>query len=126
MHARLLGELEKQVMDIVWECNNCTVASITKRLQKRRVIAYTTVATVLQRLYEKKLLKRIKQHNCYTYVVRVQKKSYLKKISNSFLKKLIRSFGDVAIVSFAESIEDLPKAKKKRLLELLDEYEKRV
>lgn len=124
MHAKPLGKLEKQVMDILWDCRKCTVQDVTDTIRKKRDIAYTTVATILQRLYDKELVRRRKSGASYIYASRIHKKSYLKVVSQSFLEKLIGSFGDVAIASFAESIEDLPKKKREKLLRLLDEYEK--
>lgn len=124
MKAASLGDLEKQIMDIVWESKHCSARDVLTKLQKNRKLAYTTVATILQRLYDKRLISRKEEKAVHIYSPRVSKESYSRNIAQTFLKKFINSFGDTAIASFAESIDKLPDKKRKYFLELLGEYDK--
>ena len=119
-----LGELEKQIMDIVWECNECSGRDVLTKLKKNRKLAYTTVATILQRLYEKGLLIRKEKRIGYVYSPKLSKERYGKSIAKSFLNKFIDSFGDTAIASFAEGIDGLPKKKRKQFLKLIEKHDK--
>lgn len=112
MLAKTLGELEQLVMEIVWKSKESAVRDIFQELRKKRSIAYTTVATILQRLFNKDIVGRKTEKNGYRYFPKVSKESYAKSLTKSFVKKLEKSFGDVAISSFAEGIESLPKEKK--------------
>lgn len=123
MKARTLGKLEQQIMDIVWKNKNCSIREIVQTLQKKRFIAYTTVATVLQRLFIKGLTGRKTEKNGYWYYPKISKESFARSLTKSFVKTLVNSFGDVAVSSFAESIESLPKEKKQYLLKTLNLYE---
>ena len=118
-----LGELEQQVMDILWESKNGSARDVLEKLEKNRKLAYTTVATILQRLYEKGLVKRVENKSIHIYSPKVSKESYSKNIAQSFLKKFINSFGDTAIASFAESIDTLPQEKRKYFLKVLEEHD---
>ena len=118
-----LGELEQQVMDILWESKNGSARDILEKLEKNRKLAYTTVATILQRLYEKGLVKRVENKSVHIYSPKVSKESYSKNIAQSFIKKFINSFGDTAIASFAESIDTLPQEKRKYFLKVLEEHD---
>jgi len=124
MKATSLGELEKQIMDLVWECNECSARDVLTKLKKNRKLAYTTVATILQRLFEKGLLKRTEDKSGYIYSPKLSKESFSRNIAQSFLKKFINSFGDTAIASFADSIEKLPSKKRQYFLKLLEEHDK--
>jgi len=124
MKATSLGELEKQIMDIVWERGSCSARDVLNKLETNRKLAYTTVATILQRLFEKGLLKRAESKSGNIYSPKLSKESYSRNIAQSFLKKFINSFGDTAIASFAESVDRLPEKKRKYFLELLGEYDK--
>ncbi len=124
MKTTSLGELEQEVMDIVWECKNCTTRDVLTRIEKDRKLAYTTVATILQRLYEKGLLTRKEDKLGHVYSPKLSKESYSKNIAQTFLKKFINSFGDTAIASFAESIDKLPSKKREYFLKLLEEHGK--
>ena len=119
-----LGELEQQVMDILWEHKNCSARDVLVKLQTDRALAYTTVATVLQRLYEKGLVKRTEGKSGHIYSPKLSKESYSKNIAQSFLKKFIDSFGDTAIASFAESVDKLPEEKREYFLKILEEHDK--
>lgn len=123
MIVKTLGELEQRVMEIVWKCKECSVRDILQDLHKKRSIAYTTVATILQRLFNKGLVGRKTEKNGYQYFPRISKESYAKSLTRSFVKKLGKSFGDIAISSFAEGIKSLPKEKKNYLLKILERYE---
>ncbi len=123
MTSGSLGSLEKKVMDIVWECGRCSGRQIEEKLRKKRKIAYTTVATILQRLYAKGLVERSEKGIAYIYSPKLSKESYARSVVKSFFKRFVGSFGDAALVSFAGSIEKLPAEKRKYFLKLLSENE---
>lgn len=116
-----LGSLEKQVMDIVWEDQKCSVRDIKVKLEikRKRKIAYTTVATILQRLHDKSLLTRSEQRTFYLYSPKLSKESYAKSLAGFFIQKFIGSFGDAGLASFAQTIEKLPKQERQYFLKLL-------
>ena len=123
MGSASLGKLEQKVMDILWERKNCTAREVLTELGKEKKLAYTTVATILQRLYKKGLLARNDNATGYIYSPKVSKEKYTKTVARSFLKNFINSFGDTAIASFADSIDRLPNKKRVYFLNLLDEYD---
>lgn len=119
-----ISELEQVVMDIVWELKGCSVRDVVKKLQSTRKLAYTTVATILQRLYDKGMVERKESKQGYTYYPKLSKQSYSKKLAKSFLGNFFKSYGDTAIASFAETIDELPEKKRKYFLELFNDHEK--
>lgn len=123
MHTQSLGELEKEVMDILWTDKKCSARDVLNKLQRDKKLAYTTVATILQRLHDKELVKRVENKSGYLYSPQLSKETYSKSIANAFLNKFINSFGDTAIASFADSIEKLPLKKKNYLLKLLNGHD---
>lgn len=126
MKVRSLGILEQEVMDIVWSCEICSVQDVSNKLKKNHKLAYTTVATVLQRLYEKNLLVRKLNGKGYKYSPKISKKTFSKKLADSFLRNFIRSFGDLAITSFMESLDNLPSKKRIELLTVLKNHKKKT
>lgn len=124
MKAVLLGELEQQIMDIVWKHKLCSARDVLTKLERNRKLAYTTVATILQRLYDKGLIRRTEDKAGHIYSPKVSKQFYSRNIAQTFLKKFINSFGEIAIASFAESIDKLPEKKRKYFLEILEEHDR--
>ena len=107
-------------MKIVWELKACSIRDVVQKLNQDKKLAYTTVATLLQRLFEKGLVNRNSQDTVLAYTPKVTKETYGKKMAKSFIQTFMSSFGETAIVSFAESIDKLPKDKRDYLLRLLE------
>lgn len=124
MKSRSLGNLEQEVMNIVWKYEKCSVRDVLNHLRKNKKYAYTTIATILTRLHIKRLVNKSENGSGYLYSPRLSKESYTKNIAQAFLKRFINSFGDTAVASFAESIDQLPKDKRKYFLKLLEKNEK--
>ena len=64
-----LGDLERAVMDTLWESSEPqTVRQVHETLSRDRSLAYTTVMTVLQRLAKKNLVTQIRDDRAHKYV----------------------------------------------------------
>ena len=62
------GELEAAVMDRIWSADTPrSVRDIMEELQQGRTIAYTTVMTVMERLFRKQMLTRVEYGRAYLY-----------------------------------------------------------
>ena len=62
------GELEATVMDRMWNAQEPrSVRDIMEDLQRERSIAYTTVMTVMERLFRKGMLTRVEEGRAYLY-----------------------------------------------------------
>ena len=69
---RTLGELEEKVMRILWRRREpTTVREVFEQLTTGRDLAYTTVMTVMDRLWRKGLLSRDLRGRAYQYIAKV-------------------------------------------------------
>lgn len=116
------GSLESMVMEIVWDKGVCSPKDVLNNLKGE--YALTTISTVLERLYEKGFLEKSKASGKVTYNPKITEKIYSETIVKQFMNKIVTSFGDLAISSFAKGIEQLSDEKRKELIELLKKYEK--
>ena len=63
-----VGELEATVMDRLWAADAPrSVREVMEDLQQDRTIAYTTVMTVLERLFRKGMLTRVEAGRAWVY-----------------------------------------------------------
>lgn len=123
--GKVLGELESEVMEIIWQSKGpISVRTVTQSLQKKRKIAYTTVMTIMGRLVEKGLLKRKESGKAYIYQSAYSKNKFLTRITRQIIKNFIASFGDAAIAHFAEEVEKLAPEKRREFKKLLKEAKK--
>jgi len=66
--VREFGELEMAIMDVMWAAESpCVVREVRERLRYDRSVAYTTVMTVMDILYRKGVLQRVKQGRAWRY-----------------------------------------------------------
>jgi predicted transcriptional regulator len=73
------GELQTQLMGVVWRLGEATVEQVRSNLPSRYRSAYTTVQTVLNRLAERGLLKRERQGNAIVYSPRLSEAEYVQR-----------------------------------------------
>src|SRR6478735_5686433 len=84
--VKVLGPLETEIMQIIWQDERSTVKKVHRKLSAHRDIAYTTVMTTMSRLAEKGVLNRLLDDYSETaidYMV-----DYLARRNPSELKRL--------------------------------------
>lgn len=62
-----IGEQEHEVLRAVWQLGACTVRQVHERVGEPRLIAYTTVSTMLDRLWKKGFLNRDREGKVLIY-----------------------------------------------------------
>lgn len=68
------GELENQVLDVVWAAPGpVTPREVHEALSKERDLAYTTAMTILVRLCEKRVLEREPAGRAFAYRPRISR-----------------------------------------------------
>lgn len=104
--SEVLGPLESEIMDVVWDDKEVTVRDVHKALKETRSIAYTTVMTTLGRLTDKGLLTRIEDQPAHRYQARVTREQYAKSTVKSVVDWLVSHFPEPAVSYFLDKVED--------------------
>lgn len=106
----LLGELEYEIMQVLWSTGPANVGTVLDQLNRRRrrsaQLAYTTAMTVLARLYDKELLDRTKIGRGYTYVARFTEQELVEHLGQLEVEDLVHRYGQVALAQFAAALRD--------------------
>lgn len=96
-----LGELEQQVMDLLWESTPRSVRDVMDALPQRP--AYTTIATVMQNLRTKQLVEPQHQGRLVFYVPQLTREEYVSRL----MHEALNSSHDKA-ASMLHFVQDLP------------------
>jgi predicted transcriptional regulator len=112
---KLLGSLELQVMEFMWQTGEATVQQVVKTIKQRRPIAYTTVMTVMGHLVDKGLLARTMEGKRYRYQIARSRDEFLLDSSRSMIHTLVDDFGDLAIAQFLGEIDNIDAGKLEEL-----------
>ncbi len=75
--ARMMGELQAQIMTVLWRLEAGTVEQVRRALPTRYRGAYTTVQTVLNRFVERGFLTRKRDGQAFVYRPKITEAQYL-------------------------------------------------
>ena len=102
----LLGELERAVMDAVWDRGEASVRQVHEALAVERDLAYTTVMTVMSRLSQKGVLQREKRGRAYVYsAAQGNPNGFLESQALARVRALLDQFGDLAVAAFVGELQ---------------------
>jgi predicted transcriptional regulator len=108
---KMLGKLEAQVMEAVWEAPGpVCVDDVREALSAGgKEAAYTTIMTTLSRLFSKGLLARVQQGKAYFYTARVTRRELTSGVTKQVIDSLLTTFAEPAMAYFVEALgEDDP------------------
>jgi len=121
---KFLGQLELEIMEIVWNRGTATVTEVQAALnQQDHELAYTTVMTVLARLAEKGWLMAEKQGRAFSYRATHSRQVAEAQAVGGVLRALLQDFGEVAVAQFVKELDEIAPEQMTRLAQLLQEME---
>ena len=92
-----LGELQRAVIEVVWELGEASVHQVRKQLALKKKLAYTTVLTALQKLEKAGWLRHRNEGKTYIYIpTRTREEAG----ANSVQKFMERIFDGNALLMF--------------------------
>lgn len=101
----LLGPLEQDVMEAVWQLGETTVRDVHNQLATTRSIAYTTVMTTMTRLATKGLLVRDTEGLAHRYRPAVSREHYARSTVEGVMGWLLDRFPEPAAAYLADVVE---------------------
>lgn len=119
--AEVLGPLEAEIMDVVWDTGEVTVRDVHRLLESSRPLAYTTVMTTLGRLADKGLVKRMEDQPAHRYTALVSREQYARSTVKSVVDWLVNHFPDPAVAYFVDRVEKEDERVIERLREAIDQ-----
>jgi predicted transcriptional regulator len=112
---RIHGELQSQVMAVMWRLEAATVEQVRSALPPRYRGAYTTVQTVLNRLADRQLLTRHKVGHAIEYRPSISEADH---VSESIAQRLAAASNDARQTALARLLGELSESELKRLRRL--------
>jgi predicted transcriptional regulator len=88
---RRLTDLELELMQVLWDRGEATVKDVASALPKERPLAYTSVATILKVLENKKYVASRKTDRAHTYSPLFTREEYQTNSVTDLLGRVFRS-----------------------------------
>lgn len=95
--VKVLGPLETDIMQIIWQDERSTVKKIHRKLSQQREIAYTTVMTTMSRLAEKGVLRRHREGLAYVYTPAISEGDFVTMVVQQVLDGLLDDYSTTAV-----------------------------
>lgn len=122
---KILGDLETEIMELVWAKGDLTVRQVFDILKEQRKVAYTTIMTVMSRLAEKGLLEKTKEGAAFLYHAISSREEFTQSTVKKIINGLLLDFSTPAINQFLDSVEDVNPEKMEELAKLIEEKRKK-
>jgi predicted transcriptional regulator len=100
----LRGDLQAEIMAIVWRLGEATVEDVRDQQPARRRPAYTTVQTVMNRLAKRGLLTRTRVGRAFVYRAALPEPEYL---ARSIGERLAHSSRETRQATLVNLVDDL-------------------
>ena len=113
-----LGDLQAGILGALQKLGKASVRQIMQEIGEERKIAYTTVSTVLDRLYRKGLVKRTKTTSrggakyIYSYATPPDMRT---SFVHRALNQLVNAFGPSIVPTIYDSLEQISKEETEEL-----------
>jgi len=120
----VLGPLGAPIIEIVVARGEASVAQVVEDLERRgdRRPAYTTVMTIMGRLFERGLLAREKRGRQYVYRATNPEAALIDQLSEQAVDRVIDRYGSAAFRHFATKLADVDPELRRRLIKLASKH----
>lgn len=114
--ARRLGDLELQILNVLWERGPSTVREVLESLPTQPRPAYTTVLTMMRLMHEKGYLDRRERGRAHVYQARLREQRVKRGLLRDLVEGAFRGSTEAVVIRLLEdenlSREDLDRIKK--------------
>lgn len=115
----MLGSLEQEIMDRLWERGGLSGRAVHEHIQKSRPVALTTVLTVMERLRKKGLLKKAKSGGVFIYEARMTRDEFAASVSARLFKDVLDISTGSTAACFVDALAEADPDELKRLDRLI-------
>ena len=115
--ARYLGDVQAEVMATFWDEGSATVREMVDELNGRRkpALAYTTVLTLISRLWSRGLLAREPEGRGFRYRPAMSRDELLGELSDELIDRLFSDFGEIAVARLGARLDKLDPKRQTKL-----------
>ena len=120
-----LGELELELLKMVWKSPGSTVQELAEQLSTERVYARTTVLTVVQRLHAKGFLRREKVAGLLRFWPTEEEGTVISGLIRQFVDKVLDGSAApfLAYLANAKTLSETQSAQLRAIVEELERTE---
>lgn len=116
-----LGELEKQVLQYLWETEVADVKQVYAYFEKRRGGSLNTIQSTLDRLFKKGLLTRDKQGHAFHYQAAVERDEFIGQLIKDMTRDYNADKENSLLAAFTSVSPEFNEEQLERLEQLIED-----
>lgn len=120
-----LGDLEKLVLDYLWQNASADVREVFSHFEKIRGGSLNTYQSTLERLYKKGLLSREKQGHAYQYKTKIERHELIGQLIKSVTSDFVNDESSL-IAAFSSMSEEFNDAQLTKLEQMIEAQRKKL
>lgn len=117
-----LGETEMEILNIVWDLGEASVADVREQIQEYREVAYTTVMTIMKNLADKEYLKYRKEGLSYIYSAAVNPDQVRYSLIDRLVDKVFKGSPTDLVQTLVQN-ENLSEDERQEIKKMIDKLE---
>lgn len=117
-----LGETEMEILNIVWDLGEASVADVRERILEYRKVAYTTVMTIMKNLADKDYLKYRKEGLSYIYSAAVKPDQVRYSLIDRLVDKVFKGSPTDLVQTLVKN-ENLSDEERREIKKMIDKLE---
>lgn len=117
-----LGETEMEILNIVWDLGEASVADVRERILEYREVAYTTVMTIMKNLADKEYLKYRKDGLSYIYSAAVKPDQVRYSLIDRLVDKVFKGSPTDLVQTLVKN-ENLSDEERREIKKMIDKLE---
>ncbi len=119
-----LSEAQLEIMNVVWELAECTVADVLESLRQRRDVARNTVQTTMSRLDEKGWLQHDDHDGTFVYRASVPRAQVQQQCVDGVVQTVFDGSAEGLVLALLQN-RSLSRSEASRIRKLIQEAEQR-
>lgn len=122
---KVLGELESAILKILWQYGELNVRKMQKLLEQTyKKLSINAVMTIMNRLVEKKVLKKQSKEGIFVYSPNVSQEEFSRTVTKDILSSVIKDPALFSVSSFAELVDELDDETLQKLRQFINKKKK--
>ena len=117
----LLGELEKQVLEYLWENQTADAKQVYSHFEKSRGGTLNTIQSTLERLVKKNILNRVKNGHAYQYYPKVARQELIALLIKDVTHDFVKTDENSIIAAFSSLSSDLDEQQLDKLEAMIEQ-----
>jgi BlaI family transcriptional regulator, penicillinase repressor len=115
-----LTDAETRVMSVLWQLRRASVADVVEALQKKRVVSYSTIQTMLRILEEKGYVSHEKVARAFIYRPRVDERRARRRALRHLVRRLFNGSPSLLVLNVLQD-EHIEAGELSRLKKVIEE-----